>query len=78
LSVFEIIQDGDKKEECEKEHKDIMPEEAGEVNHIRRKRKKKSDQKGLFFIDVSNAVDTIYEGDEQKPKECWKDPGDEI
>jgi hypothetical protein len=69
LSVLEIIQDGDKKEEGKKEHKNIMPEEAGEVNHTRRKRKKKRDHKGLFFIDVSNAVDTIYEGDEQESKE---------
>jgi hypothetical protein len=42
LPVFEIIKDGDKEEEREKEHKDIMPEESGKVYHIGRKGKKES------------------------------------
>jgi 1,2-phenylacetyl-CoA epoxidase PaaB subunit len=42
LSIFEIIKDGDKEEEREKEHKDIMPKEAGKVYHIGRKSKKES------------------------------------
>jgi hypothetical protein len=69
LPVFEIIKDGDKEEEREKEHKDIMPEEAGEIYHIRRKSKKQRSEERLFLIKISNAIDTIYERDEKNSKE---------
>jgi hypothetical protein len=59
LFIFEIIKDGDKEEEREKEHKDIMPKETGKVYHIWRKSKKESSDKSLFLIDISNAIDTI-------------------
>ncbi len=46
-----------------------MPEEAGKVYHIRRKSKKKSSEKSLFLIDISDAINTIYKWDEQGSKE---------
>ena len=53
----------------EKEHEDVMPEEAGKVYHIRRKSKKESSEKSLFLIDISNAIDTIGEWNQQGSKE---------
>jgi hypothetical protein len=69
LSIFEIIKDSDKEEEGEKEHEYIMPKKTGEVDHIRGKGKEESSEKCLFFIDISYAVNTIYERNEQGSKE---------
>jgi hypothetical protein len=47
-----------------------MPEETGEVYHVWRKSKEKGCENGLSFIDVSYAVDTIYQWYKKGSKEC--------
>jgi hypothetical protein len=68
FSIFKIIEDRDKEEEREEEHKDVMAKKSGEVYHIRRKCKKESSEEGLFFINIANTVDAIY----KRNQECSK------
>jgi hypothetical protein len=47
-----------------------MPEETGEVYHVWRKSKEKGCKNSLSFVDVSYAVNTIYEWYKKGSKEC--------
>ena len=48
------------------------------LNYDNRKSKEESSEKGLFFVDISYTVNTVYEGNKQGSKEGREYPCDEI
>ena len=70
-----VVQDRDKQEHREKEHEDVVPEEAGEVDHVRRYGDEERGNQHLVFTDIPDPVNCIHQRDDHEAEERREQPG---